>query len=106
MIDPENREQVARLLTRLREMSFSAPSSGAFTCLQAALREFAYPAPPKPDEPSGLGAVVEDVEGERWVRVNVATGTQEWRCCDAIGEFRRWGGVNAVRVLSEGVTEE
>ena len=57
----------------------------------------------KPAEPTGLGAVVEDVEGERWVRVNVLTGTQEWRCCDFNGAFRKYADITAVRILSPGV---
>lgn len=106
VIDPEDGEQVERLLDSLRGMSFSAHACGAFICLRAALRELADPTPPKPEEPKGLGAVVEDVEGVRWVRVNQRTGTQEWRCCDYNGEFRNYAAVDARRVLSEGIPED
>ena len=59
-------------------------------------------APPKPAEPMGLGAVVEDTDGEPWVRVG---GRLPWfdgrRIVRAI-----WGDLDAVRVLSEGVTDK
>jgi len=57
--------------------------------------------PPKPAEPTGLGAVVEDSEGFRWVR-NDAPIEPSWRC-DHRG-WQTWAKVDAVRVLSEGVT--
>ena len=47
VIDPEDREQVERVLESLRGMSFSAHACGAFACLQVALREFADHTPPK-----------------------------------------------------------
>lgn len=110
VIDPDDREQVDRLSASydiaLRYEGTVGPTvDESAIAMQAALREFANPTPPKPEEPMGLGAVVEDADGDRWVRVNVATGMQEWRCCDADGEFRRWVGVDAVRVLSEGVSD-
>ena len=101
VIDPEDAEQVERLW---RAWTTHAPDYRlAQDNMQAALREFANPTPPKPPEPQGLGAVVEDRSRERWVRVNTNTGTQEWRCCDYNGEFRRWDAIDAAKVLSEGV---
>lgn len=60
--------------------------------------------PPKPAEPTGLGAVVEDAEGRKWVRdVN-----DRWWCAyrepnTTRRHFGDWSDVPAVRVLSEGV---
>jgi hypothetical protein len=65
VIDPEDREQVERLTKALVEAAYRhsnvVVSDQASTATrQAALREFADPKPPKPAEPTGLGAVVED----------------------------------------------
>jgi hypothetical protein len=59
VIDPEDREQVDRLVRSYHNQNlFSVVDD-----MQAALREFADPKPPKPAEPTGLGAVVEDADG-------------------------------------------
>lgn len=55
--------------------------------------------PPKPPEPTGLGAVVEDSEGVRWVR-HRTSGGGGW-FVDGIA--RTYDRIDAVRVLSEGV---
>lgn len=93
VIDPEDGEQVERL-----RLAVQAESKGFFTAhvLAAALREFANPTPPKPDEPTGLGAVVEDGAGQTWMR----DWKGYWRAPDVTA---RWAKVEAVRVLSEGV---
>ena len=66
-----------------------------------ALREFANPRDPKPpEEPLGLGAVVEDADGRRWVRAD--DDDPEWRRADGDGRWRYWSQVNAVRILSDG----
>lgn len=55
-------------------------------------------APPKPDEPTGLGAVVEDEDGLTWVRRHPAGPA--W-----VNGYQRWAAyadIAAVRVLSEG----
>ena len=97
VVDPEGVEQVERL-TRL---IFGPLTSASGTSVQEALREFANP---KPDEPTGLGAVVEDAEGNRWVRDEA--GGSEPRVWYRRGEesSRNYADVTAVRVLSEGVT--
>ena len=99
VIDPEDREQVERLeLIYLSDEHDECIDT--VECMQAALREFANPKPPKPEEPTGLGAVVEDDEGSKWVRVESRTGWW-WRNSD--GGTRRWDDIDAVRVLGEGV---
>ena len=63
--------------------------------------------PPKPAEPTGLGAVVEDAEGRRFIRYGASLAP--WiGCADNEGidpdrPYRYWSGIDAVRVLSEGV---
>ncbi len=102
VIDPEDREQVERLLESLRGMSFAAHACGSHTCLSAALRELANPTPPKPEEPTGLGAVVEDAEGNTWVRIGDVDMVAPWT--RRLSFPQEWQHLDAVRVLSEGVT--
>ena len=76
--------------------------------MQAALREFANPTPPKPDEPTGLGAVVEDAEGELWIRlVSADDGPDDDWCrvgsLPSDGKWTFYADIAAVRVLSEGI---
>lgn len=113
VIDPEDREQVERLtadydaaVIRMNndpDPRDVTPAQRA-TAMQAALRSLIVP--PKPDEPTGLGAVVEDADGDRWVRVETAEpGDPCWffnareedaACC-------HYSDIAAVKVLSEGV---
>ena len=58
--------------------------------------------PPKPEEPTGLGAVVEDTEGERWVRLD--SDMYPW-FAQGSRDFSAWEHIDAVRVLSEGVSD-
>ncbi len=59
---------------------------------------------PKPEEPSGLGAVVKDRAGTRWVRRCTChlDPARDWSPC---GEDRlhRYDEIDAVEVLSKGV---
>lgn len=114
VIDPENPEDVERLADAWDDAHYSGPLPDAGMPLrdlrmQAALREFATPTPPRPEEPTGLGAVVEDAEGERWVRVTVENKTWPGECWqDRYGDKVRWTkyvDIDAVRVLSEGWSE-
>lgn len=112
VIDPEDRKQVDRLADALIEAMCKADTgwdkARAYEVrshMRTALIEFANPTPPKPDEPQGLGAVVEDAAGDRWVLV---TGDDEfpWAKVPA-GEWQiecfAWHEFDAVRVVSEGV---
>lgn len=107
VIDPEDAEQVERLRAALEARAFSAWACGAATCLSAALREFA--APPKVEEPTGLGAVVEDAHGVRWV-LNYATESfPNWRSDrrrNACVAWRKWDAIQSPRILSPGVPTE
>lgn len=106
VIDPEDREQVERLADLLiveRATTDGVVHSG----VQAALRSLITP--PKPEEPTGLGAVVEDVEGSKWIRwcspgAAHSFSQQPWQMADGGGADTYWSDITAVRVLSEGVT--
>lgn len=102
VIDPEDRAQVALVLSRYHSWKWTAEvAEASITDMQAALRSLL--APPKPDEPTGLGAVVEDAEGRRWVRARETTTTAHWKRADGFGQRLAYDKVNAVRVLSLGV---
>ena len=101
VIDPEDVEQVERLaqcyIATWRGGYGNETTEGITTRqMRQALREFANPTPPKPEEPTGLGAVVEDAEGQTWLR----DWRGYWRAPDVTC---RWAKVDAVRVLSPGV---
>lgn len=100
VIDPEDREQVERL-TRIYYHDGGGPLDELASRMQAALRGFVNPKPQKPEEPQGLGAVVEDGAGSRFVRSDVET-CNPWRGPNGLPW--EWSDIDAVRVLSEGVT--
>lgn len=107
VIDPEDAEQV-RALANLIVSRVELGGWPTNLDLADALREFAHPTPPKEPEPLGLGAVVEDAEGRRFIRVEPDGGQAKWVLSRALlGEDPRhvWSAIDAVRVLSHGVTE-
>jgi hypothetical protein len=100
VIDPEDREQVARIesdfASRMhwRESTLHDERRDA---LHATLRSLITP--PKPDEPQGLGAVVEHY-GSNYVRV---TNRKRPWADEADGNYVAWDELDGpVRVLSEG----
>lgn len=112
VIDPEDREQVERLYALMwrPERGEVAPTSDDpiyaedVRDLTAALREFANPTPPI-EEPTGLGAVVEDADGYQWVYSGgpQPSGDRVWYSPNLNGTAL-YSEIAAVRVLSEGVT--
>jgi hypothetical protein len=72
------------------------------------LAEVFDPTPPKPDEPQGLGAVVEDEQGLRWTRVESgeAETRNPWYPALASVQPAEYADISAVRVLSPGVEDE
>ncbi len=117
VIDPEDREQRLRLARAILTTSLEpladwekellggdAKLMRLSETLAAALRGLADSTPPKPEEPQGLGAVVESVSGERWVRSDLDSQSP-WRISDGTSFNCPWQSVEAVKVLSEGVTE-
>jgi len=108
VIDPEDREQVERL-SRYIAAAECGDGMAPLDAVQAALREFADPTPPKPAEPTGLGAVVECSDGRVFVVDHVhSDGTPRWYGPDVPGgdAYSRpaWSTIPAVKVLSEGVS--
>lgn len=99
VIDAEDAEQVERL----RDILLESVGLLGIEGIAAALREFACPTPPRPEEPTGLGAVVEDAEGRQWTRI--ARGVSQWQIQTGAGQpFVRYGEIDdVVRVLSPGV---
>lgn len=109
VIDPNDRKQVERLVKACpADWNFEQDEETLRDCIdamQAALREFASPAPPKPDEPTGLGAVVETVHGELYVRDKTTTTVAHWKRARGEDSSKRYkyAALAVVRVLSEGV---
>lgn len=103
VIDPEDREQVEQLAAIYANhgVALGYPRNDEIDAdradsLQAALRILI--APPLPPEPTGLGAVVEDARGDKWVR-----NWGYWACGMA---SRDWAGIKApVRVLHDGMEQ-
>jgi hypothetical protein len=111
VIDPEDREQVERVLIAMTEWAGRVPYSdmredGDLTQLdaaQAALRSLIEP--PRPEEPTGLGAVVEDADGATYTRLD--GDFAPWYKTGVHYSDRPWRyfkDLTVVRVLSEGVT--
>ena len=101
VIDPEDTSGLDRLRYLLIYSGW-VPQKDA-DALDDILREFANRKPPRPDEPTGLGAVVEAIYDNRFVRID--RGDKAWR---RVGDSDpsatcSWGDIDAVRVLSEGV---
>ncbi|HKY57625.1 MAG TPA: hypothetical protein VJL80_06275 [Aeromicrobium sp.] len=115
VIDPRDREQVERLADLMWSLGLlgigvgdgRSASAAEVTLLQKAFGEFANPKPPKPDEPKGLGAVVEDADGNKWISHRASSTHQQPWMKHMFGnqEWSDWSDVPAVRVLSEGVAD-
>ena len=101
VLDPESDEDCRRLADALNDMD-GAPAwltQGAAALLRAL-------ADPKPAEPTGLGAVVRDGRGDKWVLIDV-TGPD----VEPVRQWRTWWGnrpwheIDVAEVLSEGWSE-
>lgn len=58
----------------------------------------------KPEEPTGLGAVVEDADGTTWVRADNASGHPFVGDLPNVSQvWRHWEQIDAVKVLSDGI---
>jgi hypothetical protein len=104
VIDPESEADVQRLCDAYKSVDHSVGTMW----MQAALRSLIEP--PKPEEPTGLGAVVEDAEGNQFVRI--ARGRWGWveangmlslsSRCQREQPGVEWEDISAVRVLADG----
>jgi hypothetical protein len=106
VIDPEDRLQVARLVDAI-EAEARRGTAGTLTRHQEALRSLITP--PRPPEPQGLGAVVEDAKGRKWLRMGNDNLRRRWaREGNIGGDMAAWcqyDRIPAVRVLSDGVPQ-
>lgn len=109
VIDPEDREQVERLALEIYSRTTGEESfGGQIANVQAALHEFTSP---NVEEPTGLGAVVEDEVGNVWVRIGADEDPRDdhlrtqmsppWRARGKSAKW--WASLRVARVLSEGV---
>lgn len=102
VIDPDDRDEVERLLLAYGVVNSPGNLSRCIPTMQDALREFSE-GKPLIEEPTGLGAVVEDARGGRYVLLHPGE-----RCPWAvvgIGSNQRWQDIDAVRVLAPGWSE-
>lgn len=88
---PEAARYIARLLREVDENN-GVPTLGRLAD--------AFDPTPQIEEPTGLGAVVEDVDGVRWVRIDDPPSI--WAASRSDGDRGMWSTINAVRVLSKG----
>lgn len=102
LIDPTSREQVERLAKALYPDSDGTSLNILVAIFTKALREFANPKPPKPDEPMGLGAVVRDDSSRAvWTAIAAMGGVDRWSCPN--GERREWADLPCqITILSPG----
>lgn len=99
VLDPEDRSALNDIVQRMEVHTPGSLITPTTDKLQAALRSLLPSA--KPEEPKGLGAVVEDSEGECWAH----RADDGWACLTSSYMPRAWSGIDAVRVLSEGIGE-
>jgi hypothetical protein len=115
VIDAEDIKQVERLVhlyveegTRRGYPMPSHQDADRIEAMADALREFADPKPPKPEEPTGLGAVVEAEDGRHFIRTsktdfpwvlasNPASNAFHW------SKYGALDGSEPALILSEGV---
>jgi hypothetical protein len=112
VIDPEGNPAGLGYLNPLHFRRYAEVLRAAGWPHAAAMQEWladrfeeARPAP-KPDEPTGLGAVVEDACGDRWVLTerDSTPGTLWWVRPGV--STPHWSSIDAVKVLSPGVPGE
>lgn len=102
VIDPEDPRDVSTLIEEWDSARVHAATSSsvAFTRAASALRRYATPRDP---EPTGLGAVVVDTDGRRWVHI----GGGHWasRLSDRTAGYGvGYGDIRVAEIKSEGVS--
>lgn len=112
VIDPENREQVERLI-RLQDKHFNdgdvrrSVNSDDLRDMQAALREFANPKSPRINEPSSWGVVEASCthgdERRQWVRFPDGQWYGRYGDGSAIGAPDDWASLIDPVLIREGV---
>jgi hypothetical protein len=101
-LDPESDDDAHRVIR-----AFWAHHNDDCDDVQAmrdALRSLvAPPEPPKPAEPTGLGAVVEDDKGGLFVRTADVDCFKPWSYANSFSDHD-YANITAVRILSDGVS--
>lgn len=97
VIDPDSAEDINRL--RLLYNAATGDHTIGLQPLRKAVREFADPTP-RIEEPTGLGAVVEDSSGGRFV-LSDPQARHPWS--GPYGVPFAWPDIAPVRILSEGI---
>lgn len=110
LIDPEDADAALRLADAIEtcgvESHCDPGECGSGGCwagrVQDALRSLVAD---RPDEPTGLGAVIEVRNGELYVRDKTTTTTAHWKRARGQegGARHRYADLDVARVLSEGV---
>jgi hypothetical protein len=99
VIDPEDTEQIERLDAIYQRVLDTSPRfHGLAQVMATALREFANPTTPRPDEPTGKFAEVQNAEGMVYYRSPAGTWLRQSDNLE-----RPWDHIDAVKVLSEGI---
>lgn len=105
-LDAPEVEKLRYALTRWAEWTSFVPEQKAITRLLDQIE--AQTKPPKPEEPTGLGAVVRDREGHPWTRIYGGPGKgPAWHCDDARGkdQWATYNELDVVEKLSDGWSE-
>lgn len=104
VIDPEDHERFADILVRRVSDRLSLDEEDIGYIRDAISGAFVEFVSPKPEEPTGLGAVVEDATGCLWLLVMSNSGPFRWaRKGEVLGDWLSWPQIDAIRVLSDGI---
>jgi hypothetical protein len=106
VIDVDDDEQMARLARCYLDANAGVANTASMVKIRLvnALREFARPEPPKPEEPKLRWARVLDDKGREWCRTEWDDGLNKpWQ---HEGIHAHWQAVDVVRILSPGVSPE
>jgi hypothetical protein len=112
-VDEDPALEIANCLKRLAEREGADANNGSYRGRVAARLSEAFRSavtPPRPPEPQGLGAVVEDAEGRKWLRLGDDDDLRRpWALEGNVGgymaDWRQWDRIAAVKVLSDGVPQ-
>lgn len=102
VLDPESEDDCRRLMeAALAHRSAATPTLETIRDILSALVD------PKPAEPTGLGALVRDRNGNKWLRMPL--DRNPWCCWEIAAHHDRadceWAAIDVAEVLSEGWSE-
>lgn len=99
-LDADPASEIAKCLRRLAE----SDHQGTYRRRVAERLAARFEQSSKPNEPTGLGAIVEDTNGELWIRDKTTTTYKHWKRAAGQDKSRRypWAEVAAVRIVRQG----